>query len=375
MRLLAANMPTSITKPIHLNILVILIVLGACKNQNSEQQIQSFEWEIESPAKASINEELLNDLINKVKDSTLYGVDAIILVKNSKIIFEEYFNGFTADSLHNVTSVGKSITSALVGIAIEKGKIANKHEPIIPYFDQDYTIENLAPEKKQIQIEHLLTMSAGWDCNDWDENSQGNTMHFPDVPNDFAFTLNLPMMKPNGESFSYCSGGANLLGEIIRKQSQMSLKAFADKYLFNKMGITENEWFMAPKSPPYEFAGGGNFLKPRDLARLGLLYLHKGVWLGEQIIPSEWITESTSKRIATTEDGDYGYFWWIKDYNYKNKIVEGFEASGNGGNKLVVIPELNIVIVLAGSAYGSEYVEGEQAKKIIEDFLLTSIGH
>src|SRR5690606_13877836 len=112
---------------------------------------------------------------------------------------------------------------------------------------------------------------------------------------------------------------------------------------------------------------------PRDLARFGLLYLNNGFWQGEQIIPKDWISESASNQIATKEDGDYGYFWWIKDYNYKDKIVRGFEASGNGGNKIVVIPELNVVIILTGSAYGSEYVEGEQAKKIIEDFVLASI--
>jgi CubicO group peptidase (beta-lactamase class C family) len=165
----------------------------------------------------------------------------------------------------------------------------------------------------------------------------------------------------------------NLLGEIIRKQSQLSLKDFADKYLFDKIGVMENKWFVTPVPPHYEFAGGGNFLKPRDLARFGLLYLNNGVWQGEQVIPEDWISESTSKQIATKEDGDYGYFWWIEDYNYKNKIVKGFEASGNGGNKIIVIPELDIVIILTGSAYGSEYVEGEQAKKIIENFVLASI--
>ncbi|SMG49160.1 CubicO group peptidase, beta-lactamase class C family [Marivirga sericea] len=366
-------MRTHINKVIQLFPFLLLIFFSACKNQTSENGNQSFEWAIESPENSGIDEKILNSLVGKIKDSTLYGVDAIILVKNKKIVFEKYFNGFEADSLHNVTSVGKSITSALVGISIEKGYIKNKNEQIIQHFREDYKIENLSLEKENIQIHHLLTMSAGWDCDDWDENSVGNTMHFPNVPDDFAFTLNLPMIKPNGEDFSYCSGGANLLGEIIRRKSQLGLKDFANKYLFNKIGVTENEWFIAPKTTPYEFAGGGNLLKPRDLARFGLLYLNDGIWEGEQIIPKDWISESTSRQIETSEDGDYGYFWWVKEYNYNNKILKGFEASGNGGNKLVVIPEHNIVIILTGSAYGSEYVEGEQAKKIIEDFLLPSL--
>jgi len=350
------------------------IILSSCQEQVTEGKSIPFEWEIESVEKSkNLDEEVLISLVEMVEDSTLYGVDGIILVQHGKIVFENYFNGFAADSLHDLTSVGKSITSALVGIAIEKELISNVNEPIVNHFTKDYPIENLTPEKEGIQIHHLLTMSAGWDCDDWDESSAGNTMHFPDVPDDFAFTLNLPMINSNGDNYSYCSGGANLLGEIIRRQSQLSLKDFADRHLFHEIGVTENEWFVTPKSQPYEFAGGGNSLRPRDLARFGLLYLNNGMWQGKQILNSDWVSRSTSKQIATSEDGDYGYLWWIRDYNYKNKVLRGFEASGNGGNKLVVIPELEVVVVLTGSAYGSEYVEGEQARKIIEDFLLASI--
>lgn len=366
-------MTTQKNKAINLSLLFLLICFGACKQKTTEKKNLPFTWQIEPPEKLGLDKNILNEFVENIKDSTLYGVDALLIVKNGKIAFEEYFNGFTADSLHDVTSVGKSITSALVGIAIENGHIASKGEPVVDYFKQDYNIEQLSPEKEKIQIHHVLTMTAGWACDDWDEKSPGNTMHFPDVPDDFAFTLNLPMINPNGKEFSYCSGGANLLGEIIRRQSQMSLKDFADKYLFDKIGVMENKWFVVPKPPHYEFAGGGNALKPRDLARFGLLYLHNGVWQGEQIIPKDWISESTSRQIETNEDGDYGYLWWIKEYSHKNKTVKGFEASGNGGNKIVVIPELDTVIILTGSAYGSEYVEGEQAKKIMEDFVMAAI--
>lgn len=143
----------------------------------------------------------LNDSIN---DSTFYGVDAVLLVKNRKIVFEEYFNGFTADILHNVASVGKSITSALVGIAIEKGFLANKNEQIASYFKQDSSIEHLSPEKEKIQIHHLLTMSAGWDCDDWDESSMGNTMHFP-AWDYWGLLLLLPISVPKKSPSRMCA--------------------------------------------------------------------------------------------------------------------------------------------------------------------------
>ncbi|MEP1954952.1 MAG: serine hydrolase domain-containing protein [Algoriphagus sp.] len=139
--------------------------------------------------------------------------------KRGKIIFEEYFNGYTSDSLHDIRSAGKSITLALIGIAIEEGYVTSESQTIIDDFKADYGMEHLSSEKEKIQIKHLLTMSAGWACDDWDEDSPGNTMHFPGLPDDFGFILHLPMVRSNGETFSYCSGGANLLGEIIRRKS------------------------------------------------------------------------------------------------------------------------------------------------------------
>lgn len=357
---------------IPLNLLFFIFFFSSCNQNSSDNKNNDFKWEFETLESLTTNKNLLEDFKAKIQDSTLYGVDALVIVKDEKIVFEEYFNGYTADSLHDIRSAGKSITSALVGIAIKKDFIASDEETIIENFKPDYSIDHLSPEKEQIQIKHLLTMSAGWDCDDWNENSLGNTMHLPGLPDDFGFILNLPMIKSNGESFSYCSGGANLLGEIIRRKSQMSLKDFANKYLINRIGITNNEWFIAPDPQNYEFSGGGNFLRPRDLARFGLLYLNGGQWQGEQVIPKEWIRKSTEKQIETGDDGDYGYLWWIKKYRFKNRVVNGFEASGNGGNKITVVPELNMVIILTGSAYGSEYVEGEQAKTIIEDYVLAS---
>jgi CubicO group peptidase (beta-lactamase class C family) len=211
---------------IHLILFFLPLFFGACKNQISENQVHSFEWEIESPENSGIDKNVLSALVDNIKDSTLYGVDALLFIKTGKIVFEEYFNGFTADSLHNVASVGKSITSALTGIAIEKGYIANKNEPVVSYFEQNYAIEHLSPEKKRIQVHHLLTMTAGWACDDWDESSPGNTMHFPALPDDFAFTLNLPMKEPNGEVFSYCSGGAKSFRRNNSKTVSIEFKRF-----------------------------------------------------------------------------------------------------------------------------------------------------
>ena len=359
-------------KKISILILHSLILCTSCNNNQTPVTSDKFEWEVVRPEEVNLDEKYFHELLARIKDSTIHSVDGIVAVKNGKIVLEEYFNRFSKDSLHNIASVGKSITSALTGIAIDKRLIPGLQTRLINYFN-DYDIENFTHQKKQIAIQHLLTMSSGLACDDWDENSPGNTMHFPNVPDDFAFTLNLPMIHKPGDRFAYCSGGANLLGEIIRRTSGQSLQAFADENLFNKIGITKNQWFVVPKPPHYEFAGGGNSLTPRDMARLGLLYLNQGKWDGDQVLSQEWVKASTTKQIATPEGDGYGYFWWLREFNFKDNKVTAFEASGNGGNKITVIPTLEMVIVLTGSGYGSEYVEGEQARAIMENYILASI--
>lgn len=351
-----------------------LVSFTFCGERQSNVTSQNkFKWEVVHPSEVKLDENRLLGLIKKIEDSVIHSVDGIVVVKNSKIALEQYFNGFSKDSLHNVASVGKSITSALVGIAIDKGLIPGLQTKIAGYFEKDYDIKDSIGQKQQIEIQHLLTMSAGWDCDDWDESSLGNSLHFPDVADDFAFILNLPAIHAPGDRFAYCSGGANLLGEIIRRTSGQNLQQFADDHLFNKLGITKNQWFIVPKPPGYEFSGGGNSLTPRDMAKLGLLYLNHGHWDGDQIIPKEWVQASTTTQIETPEGDRYGYFWWIREFNFKDGTVMAFEASGNGGNKITVIPELEMVIVLTGSGYGSEYVEGSQARIIMEEFLLASV--
>lgn len=217
-------------------------------------------------------------------------------------------------------------------------------------------------------------MSSGLACNDWDETSPGNEQQLPDVPNVFAYVLNLPMVNNPGEEFAYCTGGANLLGEvIIRKKSGQSLKDYADERLFRKIGIEENEWFVIPNPAGHEYSGGSNKLKLRDMARFGFLYLNKGKWQNEQIIPAEWVEASTKEQIQTPDGGSYGYFWWIKEFKYGDKIISAFEGSGNGGNKITVIPELDMVIVLTGRGYGSEFIEGKQAHTMMEEYIVAAV--
>lgn len=340
---------------------------------STAKQNTNFEWQSVQPHEVGLDGEYLNKLIQQIKDSTIYSVDGIIVVRNGKIALEEYFNGFTKDSLHNVTSVGKSLTSALTGIAINEGLISDKQVKIVDCLIGAYDIQNLTSQKRQIEIQHILTMTSGLACDDWDETSLGNEQKFEFVPNVFSYVLNLPMVNNPGDKFAYCTGGANLLGEIIRQKSGQSLKDYADERLFRKIGIEENEWFVIPNPAGHEYSGGSNQLKLRDMARFGLLYLNKGKWQNEQIIPEDWVEESTKEQIQTLDGEGYGYFWWMKEFKYGNKIISAFEGSGNGGNKITIIPELDMVIVLSGSGYGSEFIEGEQAHSIMEHYIIAGV--
>ena len=212
------------TKVLLCSLCAVVFAFFACSERKATSfQSRRFEWKTVQAENVGLYSQYLGELIQGIKDSTFYAVDGIVVVKNGKIALEEYFNGFTKDSLHNVASVGKSLTSALTGIAIKQGLLAGKKGKLVDCLKEAYAIQDLSIQKQQIEIQHILTMSSGLACDDWDEASPGSERHFPDVPNVFAYVLNLAMVNSPGEKFAYCTGGANLLGEVIRKKSGQSL--------------------------------------------------------------------------------------------------------------------------------------------------------
>jgi len=262
---------------------------------------------------------------------------SLLIYKDDELLFEKYYNGFNETKLANLKSVTKSITSLLIGVAIDKGMIKNENQKLIEIMPELF--DKVSDEKKkEITIRHLLTMSAGFEWNNfggkwrngWDNSKEPNKYLIEKVP-----------LKNNpGEIWNYNSGLSHLLSGIIKKCSGTNTLEFAKRNLFDPLSIKEIKWEKA--SDGNERGNSELWLKPKDLAKIGLLMLNDGRWKNKQIISKHWIDKSTKKYFdGFTQIGGYGYHWHTRKFGkYKSYL-----AAGWGGQFLIVIPALNLVVV------------------------------
>ncbi|MEO1054640.1 MAG: serine hydrolase [Bacteroidota bacterium] len=302
-----------------------------------------------------------NQIINEE-----HKLHSILLVKDNQLMLEEYFNGYATDRPHDIRSVSKSIKSLLLGIAIEEGIIDDINDPISKYLKSHTPEKNLDPRKENITIKHLITMSTGLDCNDWDKKSKGQEDKVYKKKDWIQYTLDLPMINKPGEVSTYCSMGVIIMAEIISQASGMSIAEYAQSRLFSHLGITNVQWGDAEDEGAID-SGKSLYMTPRDLAKTGQLILNKGRWRGQQIVPEKWIAEATAPQTAITGI-QYGYLWWTIPFRVNGKAVISKTATGNGGQYIVVIPEMNMVAVFTGGAYNSQ--EDKLPFAIVKDVLI-----
>lgn len=293
-------------------------------------------------------------------------IHSVLLIKNDQLIFEEYFNGHLKDLPHDLRSTTKSIRSILMGIAIDQGFIDDIDDPISKYLNNLVPNKNLDERKRNISIKNLLTMSSGLDCNDWDKKSKGQEDKVYRKKDWLQYTLDLPMIHDPGTVSNYCSMGAILIAEIIGQSSGMTIDKFAEKYLFNPLGITNVSWGHTSNKTVIP-AAKRLYMTSRDLAKIGQLILGKGAWNGKQIVTAKWVLESTTPKTKITGI-DYCYFWWNIPFKIKDKVFIAKTATGNGGQYIIVIPELDMVAVFTGGAYNSQ--EDKLPFAILNDIFL-----
>ena len=294
---------------------------------------------------------------------------SVLLVKNDHIVLEEYFGENAVNKPHDLRSTTKSIRSILLGIAIDKGFIESVDDPISKYLKKPSPTKNLDQRKKEITIKHLLTMSSGLDCNDWDKNSKGQEDKVYKKKDWLQYTLNLPVINTPGEVSHYCSMGVILIAEIISQSSGMPIDQFAEQYVFKPLGIHNVGWGHTANKKIIA-SGKRLYMTSRDMAKIGQLILHKGEYRGKQIVSAEWIEKATTPKTKITGI-DYGYLWWNIPFKVDDKKVTAITATGNGGQYIMVIPEMEIVAVFTGGAYNSQ--EDKLAFAIMNNVFLPSI--
>jgi len=290
-------------------------------------------------------------LIDQIITQEFGRLESLLILKDQKLILEEYFYGYDRTQLHNIHSCTKSVTSLLLGIALDRHQMMNVDQPIFDFFPVFDSLKT--PGKEKITLKHLLTMTAGFSDDDDFE------IHDPD--DQVKQILSLPMESTPGEEFTYNNNCTNLLGGIIYTLESKQADEFAKEVLFNKLGISEFLW---ERENGVVHCYSDLHMYPRDMAKIGLLVLQNGSWNGEQIVPKEWIAESTKPYVAESEFFDYGYQWWYRSKGNRswwenpergsNNEHDMFLALGYGGQYIMVIRDLNMVIVTTSSDYNED---------------------
>ncbi|MED4531575.1 serine hydrolase [Metabacillus fastidiosus] len=331
----------------------------------------STEWQVADPKALGMDAEKLSKLDPVIK-SKYSNINGIVIVRNGYIAYERYYNGYGADEAHHMTSVTKSIISALIGIAIETGYIKNADQKVLDFFPE-YVPDNADSKKREITIRHLLTMTAPYPFEDWHEPLDKMCMQ----PDWVKYTLDILGQKGSIGTFKYSTAGAHLLSAIITRSTGKSARELANEYLFKPIGMKEipdyemNSYGFEDlfgknvkgwvKDPNGNSTGGwGLTLTPRDMARFGFLYINSGIWDNKQMISNKWIRESTAMN-----PNNYGYLWWLREEDE----IFAYLAMGDGGNVICCIPEKDLVVAIA-----SEFIMNPSDRwTLIKEHIITAI--
>lgn len=326
------------------------------------------DWRISTDKIDSSKIEALN---KKIETQIYKNITSIVVIKDGKLLLEEYFNGVNRNSLHDTRSVGKSFASTLLGIAIKENYIISEGQTLSEFYNLK-NFENYTPEKDSITLKSLLTMSSPFDGSDMNSESAGNEENMYPTNNWVEFTLNLPVDKTKvpENRWDYFTAGVVVLGDIIHKSVPDGLEKYAAKKLFEPLGIKKYKWGFTPQKAAN--TAGGLRLRSLDFAKYGQLYKNKGIWNGKQIMEQEWVSKSLSKQMKITEGEYYGYLFWNKTFDIEGKNYEVYYSSGNGGNKIFIFKDQPFVIVVTSTAYNTPYGH-KQVDKIMQDYLIPAI--
>jgi CubicO group peptidase (beta-lactamase class C family) len=377
--------------------LIVALAIADCKRAtvalpraNPDQcgnPISSIDsWQIATPESVGLSKAALCPMVKWLAESKLDNVHAVLVVRHGKLVFEQYFTGddehlasragivtFGPTVRHDERSVSKSVVSLLMGIAIDHGWIKSIDIPVFAFFSEYASLST--PEKSRITIRDLLTMSSGleWHEDDVPYTSPNNSEIVMDRSSDpLRAALAPEMAAAPGKIWNYNSGSTELLGAILKKATGKPVDQLAASLLFAPLGITDFTWYEHPNGTPH--AAGGLRLRPRDLAKIGQLILQRGAWNGTQVISSAWIDAATAPHIMGEFLFFYGYQFWLGRSLVNGHEVHWAAAVGLGGQRLYVIPELDMVVALNSGMYTSDR-QGRVALQVLDSYVMPAVEH
>jgi CubicO group peptidase (beta-lactamase class C family) len=338
-------------------------------------------WPTASAAESGLSDARLHALDAAVRSGEFKKIGSVLVARHGKLVYEGYFDGDAA-TLRDTRSATKSITDVLVGIAIDEHKLSGVDAKILALLpERARKMQNPDPRKFGITVEDFLTMSSPLECDDWNDASRGHEERMYVVEDWAQFILDLPIRgrmhlgeqveaPPYGRYFSYCTGGVFTLCVVLEKATGARTDRYAREKLFQPLGITNLQWVYSPMNVPQ--TGGGLRMTSRDLLKIAQLYLDRGEWQGKRIVSASWVHNSTQPHARPDEWVEYGYLWWLKTFKSGEKSYPAFFMSGNGGNKVVVIPALDMTVVITSTNYNTQGMH-EQSEKILTDYVLAAV--
>lgn len=322
------------TKP-QLRRLQVLLLAFLAGNVLAGAAADETLWPRSTPEEQGVDSRALASFLERVQaqDRDLH---SLLVLRHGHLILECYVHPYDAGTLHNVKSVSKSVLSALAGIGLEEGDLPELNTPVAEVLPA-LVGEADDPRKRQITLRHLLTMTSGLDL---DENGPITEEIFSSQ-DWVAATWARPVVAPPGSVFVYSTALTHTFSAVLTHQTGQTASEYAAAHLFGPLGITDYQWVAGPQG--HSFGGAGLFMRPRDMARFGMLYLRGGLWMGRQIVPAGWVAASTRNQIgAIPAQARYGYGWWL--YRDEHPV-----ASGAGGQMVGVSPAEDLVVVMTAA--------------------------
>ncbi len=336
---------------------------------------------VAAPQSEDLSSDSLQAMEKAIRGGEFEKIGSVLVARHGKLVYERYFEG-DANTLRDTRSATKSITGILVGIAIGEKKLSGVDARVLQLLpERARKMQNPDPRKDKITVEDFLTMSSPLECDDWNDASRGNEERMYVVEDWAQFILDLPVRgrmhlgekeepPAYGRYFSYCTGGVFTLSEVLARATGMRTDRYAQEEVFGPLGITDAVWVYSPLNVPQ--TGGGLRLTGRDLLKIAELYRAGGEWRGKRIVDEAWVKTSTRPHARIDEQTEYGYLWWLKTFKSGEKSYPAFFMSGNGGNKVMVFPGLDMSVVLTSTNFNTKGMH-EQTEKLLTEYILRAV--
>ncbi|WP_375745554.1 beta-lactamase family protein [Corallococcus interemptor] len=336
-------------------------------------------WTTASPADVGMDVQPLQQLVQRILDQepspeSVPAIQGLLIARHGKLIVEEYFQGFDKERPHDLRSSSKSYASLLIGIALDQGAPFTVDTPVVSLFPEyKGKLSNLDARKRKVTVAHLMTMATGLACDDDNPESPGNEDRLEDsVPDWYKYTLDLPMVRaPGGGKAVYCSANINLLGGVLRNTTRTWIPEFFTKNVATPLQMRGYHLDLMPDGEQY--LGGGIYMRPRDALKLGQLYLSGGTWNGKRVVSQRWVERSVAKQATMPDGRTYGYTWWRHELRVGGRVYSQYEASGNGGQLVMVVPELDLVVLFTAGNYNHVSLWRKFREELLPRYIMAAV--